>query len=98
MDFSKITYGQVTSYAEQLSSSATQMESLLNELKQLFAKVGDDGVWSGTAASTTKASFDSLSARFPEFSAAIEDCHKYLLSVVENYRAVDTAVTGGSGQ
>ena len=70
------------------------MESLLNEIKALFDKVGTDDVWSGTAASATKEKFDTLSAKFPEFSQAVNDCYKYLLSVVENYKAVDNAVKG----
>lgn len=94
MDFSRLSYGQITSIAEQLNSSSAQMESLLNEIKALFDKVGTDDVWSGTAASATKEKFDTLSAKFPEFSQAVNDCYKYLLSVVENYKAVDNAVKG----
>lgn len=94
MDFSRLSYGQITSIAEQLNSSSAQMESLLNEIKALFDKVGTDDVWSGTAASATKEKFDTLSAKFPEFSQAVNDCYKYLLSVVENYQAVDNAVKG----
>ena len=94
MDFSRLSYGQITSIAEQLNSSSAQMESLLNEIKALFDKVGTDYVWSGTAASATKEKFDTLSAKFPEFSQAVNDCYKYLLSVVENYKAVDNAVKG----
>jgi WXG100 family type VII secretion target len=92
MDFSKLSYAQVTSMAEQLKASSTQMESLLNEIKSLFNKIGNDDVWSGTAASSTKETFDSLSAKFPEFSQAINDCYKYLSSVVANYQAVDKMV------
>ena len=94
MDFSRLSYGQITSIAEQLNSSANQMESLLNEIKALFDKVGSDEVWSGTAAAKTKEEFDTLSAKFPEFSQAVNDCYKYLLTVVENYKAVDTSVMG----
>ncbi len=94
MDFSRLSYGQITSIAEQLNSSATQMESLLNEIKALFDKVGTDDVWSGTAAAQTKERFDTLSAKFPEFSQAVNDCYKYLLTVVENYQAVDNSITG----
>lgn len=94
MDFSKLSYGQINSIAEQLSSSASQMESVLEEVKALFNKIGTEDVWSGTAASATKEKFDRLSAKFPEFSQAVEDCHKYLLQVVENYKAVDTSIMG----
>lgn len=94
MDFSKLSYSQVQSMADQLNSSATQMETLLGEIKTLFDKIGTDDVWSGTAASTTKERFDELSAKFPEFSQSINDCYKYLTSVVENYKSVDAMVTG----
>lgn len=94
MDFSKLTYSQVQAMADQLNSSSTQMEALLSEIKTLFNKIGTDDVWSGTAASTTKETFDELSAKFPEFSQSVNDCYKYLVSVVENYKSVDAMVTG----
>ena len=93
MDFSRLSYGQITTMAEQLNSSANQMESLLNEIKMLFNKIGTDEVWSGTAAAATKEKFDTLSAKFPEFSQAISDCYKYLLTAVESYKSVDDMVT-----
>ena len=93
MDFSRLSYGQITTMAEQLNSSANQMESLLNEIKMLFNKIGTDEVWSGTAAAATKEKFDTLSAKFPEFSQAISDCYKYLLTVVESYKSVDDMVS-----
>ena len=93
MDFSRLSYCQITTMAEQLNSSANQMESLLNEIKMLFNKIGTDEVWSGTAAAATKEKFDTLSAKFPEFSQAISDCYKYLLTVVESYKSVDDMVT-----
>ena len=94
MDFSKLSYSQIQALADQLNSSSMQMESLLNEIKALFGKIGSDDVWSGTAASSTKETFDQLSAKFPEFSQAINDCYKYLMQVVENYKSVDAMVTG----
>lgn len=94
MDFSKLTYAQVQSMASQLQSSSQQMENILSETKALFDKIGNDDVWSGTAAATTKETFDKLSAKFPEFSESVNDCYKYLMSVVENYQSVDAMVTG----
>ena len=94
MDFSRLSYSQIQSIAEQLNSSSIQMENLLSEIKTLFGKIGTDDVWNGTAASTTKEKFNELSAKFPEFSQAINDCYKYLMSVLENYKSVDTMVTG----
>lgn len=94
MDFSKLSYGQVQAMADQLHGASTEMENTLTEIKTLFERVGNDDVWSGTAAATTKEQFDELSSKFPEFSQAVDDCYKYLLSVVERYKSVDKAVTG----
>ena len=44
MDFSKLSYENVISMAEQLKSSSSEMESLLNELKTLFENVGNEQV------------------------------------------------------
>ena len=92
MDFSKLTYSEIQSLANQLSSSASSMENVLNEVKTLFGNIGQDDVWSGTAAAHTKETFDKLSAKFPEFSQSVDDCSKYLLTVVENYKSVDDVI------
>ena len=94
MDFAKLSYGQVQAMAEQLKSAAEQMEALRTEINALFAKIGTEEVWNGTAAATTKETFDQLSAKFPEFSQSVTDCYQYLISVVESYKAVDTMVMG----
>ena len=94
MDFSRLSYEQVLSLADQLNSTSQNMETLLNEIKTLFNKVGSDDVWSGTAAAETRQVFDELSAKFPEFNQSVNDCYKYLLQVVENYKSVDASVMG----
>ncbi len=94
MNRSTLSYQQIISIATQLHNSASAMEDNLNNLKALFNKVGNDDVWSGTAAAATKDEFDKLSAKFPEFSQAIDDCYKYLQSVVETYKNVDASVMG----
>lgn len=94
MDFSKLSYAQVEDMAAQLNTSSQGMQTVLEEVKTLFNKVGNDDVWSGNAASETKAKFDQLSAKFPEFVQAIEDCYKYLMQVAANYRAVDAKIQG----
>lgn len=94
MDFAKLSYGQVQAMAEQLKSAAEQMEVLRTEIDALFDKIGTEEVWSGTAAATTKETFDKLSAKFPEFSQSVTDCYQYLMSVVESYKTVDAMVSG----
>lgn len=92
MDFSKLSYAEVTAASNELNSAANDMNALLDEIKMLFSKIGEDNVWSGTAASNAKELFDTLSAKFPEFYQAVSDCSKYLNSVVANYQAVDSAI------
>ncbi len=89
---SKLSYEQIMAASNELNSASNEMNSLLGEMKMLFSKIGEENVWSGTAASSAKETFDALSAKFPEFYEAVSDCSKYLNSVVENYRSVDSAI------
>lgn len=89
---SKLSYEQVMAASNELNSAANEMNSLLDEMRMLFSKIGQEDVWSGTAASSAKETFDALSAKFPEFYEAVSDCSKYLNSVVENYRNVDSII------
>ncbi len=92
--FSGLSYGEIRNISGQLSSKASRMEQILNAVSTQFNKVGNDGTWSGTAASKAKEEFDALRAKFPEFKKAIDDCAKYLEAVVTRYEAVDSAVSG----
>lgn len=92
--FSGLSYGEIGNIASQLDSKATSMETILNAVTNELNKVGNDGVWSGAAASVAKEDFDKLKAKFPEFKQAINDCAKYLRNTVERYQAVDKAVSG----
>ena len=95
MNYSKISYEQLMSLAEQLRGASQNMESILNEVKVLFNRIGGSDVWSGTAASAARASFDQLAAKFPEFYSATSKCHTHLTSVVENYKRVDASISNG---
>ena len=92
--FSGLSYGEINNIATQLDSKATSMETILNAVTTELNKVGNDGTWSGTAASAAKEEFDALKAKFPEFKQAINSCAKYLRQTVERYQAVDRAVSG----
>lgn len=92
--FSGLSYGEIGNIATQLDSKATSMETILNAVTSELNKVGNDGTWSGTAASAAKEEFDALKAKFPEFKQAINSCAKYLRTTVERYQAVDNAVMG----
>ena len=96
MDFSKLTYNQIRDLSEQLKTSSSRMEAILEEQKALFAKVDSEGVWTGTAAESTRAHFDEVSAKFPEFYTAVSELAKHLDNVVSSYEAVDNSIIGGA--
>lgn len=92
--FSGLSYDEISNIASQLDAKANNMESILNAVTTELNKIGNDGTWSGTAASSAKEDFDTLKAKFPEFKQAITDCATYLKNTVERYQAVDKAVSG----
>lgn len=91
---SQLNYNEILNMASQLHTSAGRMEEILNNVKAEFDKIGTDGVWSGDAASQTKAEFDTLAAKFHEFYEAVDSCANYLPKMVENYQAADNAIKG----
>lgn len=97
MDFSKLSYGAINEKADLIGTNADEMGRILEEIKVLFAKVGDDSTWAGTAASQAKQTFDTLSAKFVDFAAAVKSESGYLKSVVANYQAVDSMASSNQG-
>ena len=93
-DFSNITYAQVESIASELKNAASRMEEILNAVRGEFNKVDSAGVWSGDAAGVIRAEFNQLSAKFPEFSRAVNECATHLNEVVANYKAADQSIMG----
>ncbi len=91
-DFSKLSYKDINSMAEELHKSAANMEEILEQVKILFSNIGNEEVWAGDAANETREEFDKLSAQFPKFSEAIDDCYNYLLSVTGGYKSVDKTI------
>lgn len=92
--FSGLSYSQIESISNQLNSKSSAMETLLNNVSAQLKKVGNDGTWSGTAASDAFAEFNKLMQKFPEFSQAVKDCSTYLNKVVSTYKAVDSKIMG----
>lgn len=92
MNGSNLTYGQISEISSNLKTYASNMEDTLNQVKNLFNKVGQEDVWAGTSATAAKEEFDSLAARFPEFITAVNECSNYLSQVVANYQAADKEV------
>ena len=84
----------VESIANQLSTKASSMESLLNSVSEQLNKVGNEGTWSGTSASAAYEEFNKLMQKFPEFYEAVQNCSKYLNKVVQTYKSVDSQVVG----
>ena len=96
MNGSSLTYAQISEISANLKTYATNMEDALGQIKSLYSKVGQDTVWAGTAAEAAKENFDKLSAKFPDFVNAVNECSDYLNTVVANYQAADTEVSGQS--
>ena len=92
--FSKISYQAMSEASTSLKTNATDMSTILTEIKTLFENIGDESTWSGTAANSAKEQFDTLSAKFEEFYTSISDCSQYLDKVVQNYQNVDSIVNG----
>ena len=91
----KINYEQVEAIANKMKNSAGSMEQILGEVRALFNQIGNGEVWSGTAASYAKEKFDQLSSKFPNFYSATNECYNHLMSVIENYKNVDSRVSNG---
>lgn len=92
MNITGLSYAEIITISNNLKTYASNMEVNLNELKTLLNNVGDEGTWSGTAASETKATLDVLIKKFPEFYEAVNETSKYLAQVVANYQAVDAQI------
>lgn len=97
--FTKISYTELFSLAEQLGSKAGTMSDLLEQsIKPQMNKIGTDEVWSGDAADQARAEFDALSQKFESFYTAVKECSDYLKKVAERYLAVDTAAQNAVGR
>lgn len=92
--FSNLSYKQISNISSTLKTKAGSMSDLLKKVETELRKVGDDGTWSGTAASSAFAEFKKLIEKFPEFHEAITSCATYLDRVVATYQSVDRAVQG----
>ena len=90
----ELSYDEMELIAENLSSKADEMNEILANVKNEFQMIGEKGVWSGDAAAASRAEFDELSAKFPNFVEAIDDCSKYLRNVVANYKAAEQTIKG----
>lgn len=79
----------------ELATKAESMRTILEtDIKTIFNKIGDEGVWSGTAANAKKEEFDELASKFDEFMKSVESCCTYLDGVVANYQELENAVKG----
>ncbi len=93
MNYSKISYDQLETLANELNQASRNMENILNEVKELLDRVGNTEAWQGTSAQTAQTKFNQLSAKFPEFYTATGKCYTHIMSVIENYKSVDASVS-----
>lgn len=89
-----LSYEEINSISSQLRSKATSMETLLNNVKTELNKVGDGGVWSGSAASAARQEFNSLASKFSDFKKSVDNCASYLATTAEHYQHLDKMVQG----
>lgn len=95
----KVSYEQIEGIAQNLSTYADSMQKILEEITTEFQKVGEEGsVWSGNSAISIRATFDSLSAKFPDFYTTVKTCSTNLMTVVANYKSADAAITAQGEQ
>ncbi len=95
MNNTRIQYDQIESLANNLRNQASNMEQLLNDVANLINQIGNSDVWNGTAAQAAKESFGRLANKMPEFYQATNNCYSHLMSVVQNYKSVDTTIANG---
>lgn len=95
MAITGLSYAEINSISGKLNTSANSMQKTLESVQQQLNKIGNDSVWSGTAAAEEKKEFDKLVKKFPDFYKAVNDASKYLAQVVANYQQVDRAIRTG---
>lgn len=78
----KLSYDELEIIAEKMKILSNDMNILLNDIKNQFDLIGNDYIWSGTAALNVKETFDELSTKFPEFSNSVENCSTFLINTV----------------
>jgi len=89
MGFQRLSYDQADGCASQLCTQSDNMQNILNEVQVCLNKIGGDDVWGGTAAASSKAEFDELCTKFPQFSEAVDSCAKFVTTQVSGYRDID---------
>ncbi|MBO6145374.1 MAG: WXG100 family type VII secretion target [Bacilli bacterium] len=93
MNGSTLTYEQINAASSNLNQYATEMQAILDEIVSYLSRIGNDDVWSGTAAMASKEKFNTLQAKFGDFYKAVTDEANHLATVVENYKKADTQVS-----
>lgn len=96
----KVSTAELRQGANNLNSSSVEMASLLNEIKGLMDKIGEEDIWAGESAQASREEFDKLSAKFPSFSEAVKNCSDGLITFANNYdeqeAKIKSAIVGGS--
>ena len=68
MNGSTLTYSQITSVSSNLNSYAREMQAILDEITQLSSRLGNEDVWAGNAAMESRQKFNTISAKFADFT------------------------------
>ena len=94
----KADYVRMREIASELKQAATTMQDILDNITTEYKKIGNPDVWAGHSANEAKAKFETLSAKFPEFSQAINECNEHVMWVAADYeeqeKAAEAALNG----
>lgn len=88
----KISYEEVNTIAQTLSTGAKRMEQILNETTQQMETVNTDATLKSNAAAELYNKYKTLSAKFSNFYEAVESYSKFLVQTVETYQAADQTI------
>ncbi|MFA5693055.1 MAG: WXG100 family type VII secretion target [Acholeplasmataceae bacterium] len=90
----EISYEEVTTTAQNLHNSATNMKTILDSVKQKMQRVNTEETWKSNAAAEFLSKFNELASKFENFYTAVDNYSKFLQQTVETYKAADQAITG----
>ncbi len=88
----EISYEQVLSSAQSLSSSSGNMNKILDDIKQKMQAINTEDTWKSKAAAEFTVKFNKLASKFHLFYDAIQNYSKFLIDTVETYQTADAAI------
>lgn len=94
MDQIKISLGEVSNLANQIRLINTNLDDVLNYVKQLMNEL--NGVWNSDGATAIMNRFVQFSSRFEKESKTIENYARFLDYTVASYDNLESTITGNA--